>query len=136
MNNLRKFRVKKLMTQRDLVEASGVSQPTISFAENNLGKTMRLTQAKLAKALNVPREKIFPPSSSMPIEETKNNLRNYRLKKPLSQKELALRSGVSKVTISSIENDKKNTTKKTQRKLAKALGVKRNKLFPRSLRSN
>jgi transcriptional regulator with XRE-family HTH domain len=61
MNNLRAFRVKKLMTQKDLAKASGVSQVTISFIENGLSEPMDLTKQKLARALKVEPEKLFPP---------------------------------------------------------------------------
>ncbi len=61
MNNLRAYRVKKLMTQKGLAKASGVSQVTISFIENGLSEPMDLTKQKLARALKVDPEKIFPP---------------------------------------------------------------------------
>jgi transcriptional regulator with XRE-family HTH domain len=61
MNNLRAFRVKKLMTQKDLAKASGVSQVTISFIENGLSEPMDLTKQKLARALKIEPEKLFPP---------------------------------------------------------------------------
>ena len=61
MNNyLRDYRVKKLMTQKALAKASGVSQVTISFIENNLSEPMELTKQKLARALKVDPEKLFP----------------------------------------------------------------------------
>jgi len=63
VNNLRAYRVKKLMTQRDLAKASGVSQMVISFIENGLSEAMDLTQEKLARALKVEREKLFPRRS-------------------------------------------------------------------------
>ena len=61
MNYLRDFRVKKLMTQKELAKASGVSQVTISFIENQLSEPMELTKQKLARALKVAPEKLFPP---------------------------------------------------------------------------
>jgi len=61
MNYLRDYRVKKLMTQKELAKASGVSQVTISFIENQLSEPMELTKQKLARALKVAPEKLFPP---------------------------------------------------------------------------
>lgn len=61
MNYLREFRVRKLMTQRELAKASGVSQVTIAFIENQLSDPMDLTKHKLARALKVEVEQIFPP---------------------------------------------------------------------------
>jgi len=62
MNNLRAFRVKKLMTQKDLAKASGVSPVTISFIENGLSEPMDLTKQKLSRVLKVEPEKLFPRS--------------------------------------------------------------------------
>ncbi|MFA5967480.1 MAG: helix-turn-helix transcriptional regulator [Patescibacteria group bacterium] len=61
MNYLRDYRVKRLMTQKELAKVSGVSQVTISFAENQLSEPMELTKEKLARALKIDREKLFPP---------------------------------------------------------------------------
>ena len=61
MNYLRDYRVQKLMTQKELAKASGVSQVTISFIENQLSEPMELTKQKLARALKIAPEKLFPP---------------------------------------------------------------------------
>ena len=63
MNNLRAYRVKKLMTQKDLAKASGVAQITISFIENGLSEPMDLTKERLARALKVEPEALFPRRS-------------------------------------------------------------------------
>ncbi|MCD6217427.1 helix-turn-helix transcriptional regulator [bacterium] len=60
MNNLREFRIKKLMTQKELAEKSGVSQVTISFIENSLSTPMDLTKQKLARALKCTPKDLFP----------------------------------------------------------------------------
>ena len=60
MNHLREFRIKQLMTQKQLAEKSGVSQVTISFIENQLSNPMDLTKQKLARALAVTPEELFP----------------------------------------------------------------------------
>lgn len=60
-NNLKHYRIKEnLMTQKQLAKASGVSQVTISFLENDLSEPMELTKEKLSRALGVPVEDIFP----------------------------------------------------------------------------
>jgi DNA-binding XRE family transcriptional regulator len=61
MNHLKEYRVKKLMTQKELAQKSGISQVTISFIENQLTEPMELTKEKLARALKVESEKVFPP---------------------------------------------------------------------------
>ena len=64
MNYLRDYRVKKLMTQKELAKASGVSQATISLIENQLQQPMELTKQKLARALKISPDKLFPPKES------------------------------------------------------------------------
>jgi transcriptional regulator with XRE-family HTH domain len=60
VNNLREFRIKKKMTQKELAEKSGVSQVTISFIENELSVPMDLTKQKLSRALKLTPKEIFP----------------------------------------------------------------------------
>lgn len=47
----------------------------------------------------------------------------------MTQEELAEKSGVSRMTISALENKDCNTTSKTLRKIAEALGVTVDRLF-------
>jgi len=125
MNNyLRDYRVKKLMTQKELAKASGISQVQISFIENDLSDPMELTKQKLALALQMPVEEIFPSKTGM------HTLRYWRVKKLMTQKELAKDSGISQVTICFIETGITNPTWDTKKKLAKALKVSAEKLFP------
>ena len=60
MNNLRELRIQKLMSQKELSNKSGVSQVTISFIENGLTIPMDLTRRKLAKALRIKPDELFP----------------------------------------------------------------------------
>lgn len=48
------------MTQKELAKASGVCQVTISFTENQLSEPIDSTKEKLARALKVSPEKLFP----------------------------------------------------------------------------
>lgn len=60
----------------------------------------------------------------------KNKLKEYREKLGISQEELAEKSGVSRTTISDLENNKKEvTTNITLEKLAEALGKKVSTIF-------
>lgn len=61
--------------------------------------------------------------------ELKNNLKEIRIKKNLSQQELADLVGVSRNTISSIETGQFNPTAKLALVLSIALDVKFEKLF-------
>lgn len=59
-----------------------------------------------------------------------NRLKEFRLKHKMSQEELESRSGVSRGTISAIENDSTyNTTTKTLERLATALGTTVDQIF-------
>ena len=59
-NHLRDFRIKQLITQKELAELSGVSQVTISFIETGLSVPMNLTKEKLARALKIRVSQLFP----------------------------------------------------------------------------
>ncbi|MBU0898889.1 MAG: helix-turn-helix domain-containing protein [Nanoarchaeota archaeon] len=59
-NNLREFRVKKLLTQKELAEKAGVCQVTISFTENSLSAPIYLTKQKLARVLKCTPKELFP----------------------------------------------------------------------------
>ena len=60
----------------------------------------------------------------------KNRLKEFREKKGLSQEQLAEMSGISRTTISDLENEKKQvTTNVTLEKLANALGKKVTSIF-------
>lgn len=59
-----------------------------------------------------------------------NRLKEYRLKLKVSQEELAEKSGISRATISAIENNlNRNTTTKTLDKIASALGTTVDQIF-------
>jgi len=77
-NHLQDYRVKKLMTQKELAKASGVSQVTISFIENCLSEPMELTKQKLARALKVDVKKIFPPETKRGRVETSKTIPRTR----------------------------------------------------------
>jgi len=60
MNKLREWRVKRLLTQRELAKKSGVSQVSISFAECEHNEPSDLTKQKLSNALEIPVNELFP----------------------------------------------------------------------------
>jgi transcriptional regulator with XRE-family HTH domain len=61
---LRELRLKALMSQRELGDASGVSPETINRIENHAGprKAAALTAHKLARALNVEVSELLGPA--------------------------------------------------------------------------
>lgn len=60
MNNLRKFRKEQDISQLQLSRMSGVASNVISNIENDKIYAYPGWQNKIAKALNVPKEEIFP----------------------------------------------------------------------------
>lgn len=58
------------------------------------------------------------------LKQIGNNIRRFRLKKGLTQVELAYESGIEENTLNRIEKGKTNPTMKTMLNIAKALGVK------------
>lgn len=61
---------------------------------------------------------------------TKNNLRSIRQEQGLSQLQLSMRSQVAQGVVSSIENGKLYAYPGWRTKLASALGVSEERLFP------
>ena len=58
------------------------------------------------------------------LKQIGSNIRRIRLKKGLTQVELAYESGIEENTLNRIEKGKTNPTMKTMLNIAKALGVK------------
>ena len=60
----------------------------------------------------------------------KNKVKEYRLKEKLTQEELSVKSGVSRTTISALENETLNViTNITMQKIANALNRKVSTIF-------
>ena len=112
------------MTQRQLAKASRVCKATISCTENGHSQPIELTKQRLARGLKIPLDQLFP------VETDRNHLRDYRVKKLMTQTELSKASGVSSVTISFLENQRSVPMEFTKQKLARALKVAPEKLFP------
>lgn len=71
-NNLAAFRKKANLTQRQLAEACGVSQPTIQRAEADVGgNTSYLLMMQIANVLKVKMESIWP-STAMGMKESRS----------------------------------------------------------------
>ena len=65
INRLREFRVKADMSQIELSKETGVAQATISNIESGNRTPSYLTRQRLAKALGVPVEEIFPNDGNL-----------------------------------------------------------------------
>ena len=118
------------MTQKELAKASGVSQVTISYAERDITDPMKLTKTRLARALKLRSEDIFPPDSDQEQVISTNRVSEYRVKRDMTQEELTKASGVCQVTISFIENMKTEPAENTKKRLAEALEVEMEVIFP------
>lgn len=59
-NGVRELRLLRDMTQTDLAEAAGVAQNTISRIENGSRQVSDETRIRIAKALHVDPNKLFP----------------------------------------------------------------------------
>ena len=123
------------MTQKELAKASGISQVTISYIENQLSEPMSLTKARLARTLKVDSETLFPPDQDQAQAISTNRVLDYRVKRDMTQRELAKASGISQVTISFIENLQTEPTENTKKRLANALEVEMGKIFPSKSKS-
>lgn len=60
MNNLKEYRIRKLMTQKELAKTSGVSQITICHTEIGRSEPSDLTKQRLSVGLKIAKEKLFP----------------------------------------------------------------------------
>jgi DNA-binding XRE family transcriptional regulator len=59
-NLVRELRVRKLWTQKQLAKKARVSEWTVRMAELGQGAFNPITQEKIARALGVPRDVLFP----------------------------------------------------------------------------
>lgn len=101
--NIKRIRKKRKITQIQLAKMSGLTNDYISKLE--LGKRENPSAeviSKIAEVLNCSTDDLITNN------EIKNNLKNIREKKGLSQAELSKISGVSNVYISNLENGVKN----------------------------
>ncbi|NHA41908.1 MULTISPECIES: helix-turn-helix transcriptional regulator [Staphylococcus] len=60
MNNMKELRIDKNLKQKELARITGLSTSAISLFENNKSTPSMISAYKIAKALNVSIEKIFP----------------------------------------------------------------------------
>ncbi|PCF35682.1 hypothetical protein B5C00_01470 [Staphylococcus delphini] len=60
MNNMKELRINKNLKQKELARITGLSTSAISLFENNKSTPSMISAYKIAKALNVSMEKLFP----------------------------------------------------------------------------
>lgn len=59
-NRLKEFRLRKELTQRELSNLTKIGENTISNAENRVREPSGITKNKIANALGIPVDEIFP----------------------------------------------------------------------------
>jgi transcriptional regulator with XRE-family HTH domain len=65
-NRLKEWRTRRVMTQKDLAEKSGVAETVISRIESGLQKPRPSTIRKLAEALGIKPEELLDPQMTSP----------------------------------------------------------------------
>ena len=69
MNNMKELRVSKNLKQKDLARITGLSTAAISLFENNKSTPSMNSAYKIAKALDVSLENLFPLNVEIYLKE-------------------------------------------------------------------
>ena len=124
MNKLRELRVEKGMSRAELAEASGIRQSMIGNVENGFTKLGPRRLVQIAPALGVDVSELVDNWNEL------TRLEQHRLRRGLSQTDLANIAGVSSHTISSHEVDcKQNISREAAERIAAALNTQPEELF-------
>lgn len=113
---LREKREDRRLTQKGLAELVGLKPWSIAAYEAGRVQPSVVTAYKLSKVLDCP--------ELLGDITTGNKITIFRNEKGLSQVELAEAVGVSRVAVSSWENDRAKPTAKMERLLAEVLGCR------------
>ena len=118
-------------TQEELSFRSEVSEGTISRLENNKTNPRQKTIIKILKAVGFPPAKLFrnPPKWLVQHEDFYATLRACRKYYGWTQKDMAVRSGLSLRTIKYFENGRYNARLSSLSKLERVLGIPSGILF-------
>lgn len=117
---LRSLREAKGLSLNELAKKAGISPSHLSEIERDRAKASLKTLEKLAQALDVP---VFSILRDYEEDTLGARLRRLREKMGLSQKELALRTGLSPSLIGQIETGRSQPSLATLHLLADVLGV-------------
>lgn len=121
-NRIKELRKQKNITQKELAERLHVSQVAINYWENGKREPSISMLFDIAKALGVSYFELMTG-----IKENKNsigsNIRLFREKMNLTQKELADLSGLTYENIKDYEECKKNASLDDLKKIAAALNI-------------
>ena len=118
-SNIRRLRIEKGMTQKELGERCGMFDSAIRRYENGRSVPTLKTIDKIADALDITREELLKMNSVIGV-----NIREARKAKGLTQDELAEKCGMKRQQIGAIENNENGSaTIKTIERIASGLDV-------------
>ena len=123
--NIKKYRKKKGLTQKQLAEKIGTTDSAITRYESNSREPSIETITKIAEALGIPVSKLIEDD----ILTLGQNIKKYRKQKGLTQSELAEMIDLKSITIRKYESDDREPSIETITKIAEALGVPVSKLI-------
>lgn len=114
--NIKKYRKRKGLTQKELGAALGLAEITIRQYENNMRKPKYEILFSIADVLNVSIADLMSIDTGKQIKEA-------RVKAKLTQEKLAQKSGISVFTLQKYESGDRNPKIESLQKIANALGI-------------
>ena len=114
--NIKKYRKRKGLTQKELGAALGLAEITIRQYENNMRKPKYEILFSIADVLNVSIADLMSIDTGKQIKEA-------RVKAKLTQEKLAQKAGISVFTLQKYESGDRNTKIESLQKIANALGI-------------
>ncbi|WP_270288567.1 helix-turn-helix domain-containing protein [Enterocloster bolteae] len=114
--NIKKYREKKGLTQKELGAALGLAEITIRQYENNKREPKYERLYVIADVLSV------SVSDLMNID-TGKQIKEARIKAKLTQEKLAQKAGISVFTLQKYESGDRNPKIESLQKIANALGI-------------
>lgn len=134
------IRSEKKISTYELAKLTGIPQSTISKIENGKRKFDIDFIQKISETLNIPINTFFDNNTEYKSIDYSlsigSNIRNIRKSKGYSIMKIKEITGLSKSTISELENDKTSPTTETLNKLAKALDVPVSSFFNKTTTKN
>lgn len=114
--NIKKYRKRKGLTQKELGAALGLAEITIRQYENNMRKPKYEILFSIANVLNVSIADLMNIDTGKQIKEA-------RVKAKLTQEKLAQKAGISVFTLQKYESGDRNPKIESLQKIANALGI-------------
>lgn len=114
--NIKKYRKRKGLTQKELGAVLGLAEITIRQYENNMRKPKYEILFSIADVLNVSIADLMSIDTGKQIIEA-------RVKAKLTQEKLAQKAGISVFTLQKYESGDRNPKIESLQKIANALGI-------------